>query len=327
MDYVRFGQTGIKVSRICLGCMTFGNRSPWMVEGEEAAKVLRRAWDLGINFYDTADVYSTGRSEEIVGDFLKGRREDAVVATKVFNPMGEGVNDQGLSSKHLHHALGESLRRLGTDYVDLYQIHRWDYGTPIEETLSVLSEFVSGAKVRYIGASSMWAWQFAKALHVSDTKGYARFVSMQNLYNLLYREEEREMIPLCMDEKIAVIPWSAIAAGILSGKYFDGSRVTTSEKDNGRVSPGSMAHSRYVGKASSDEIVRRTLEVASNKGVSASQVAIAWLLGKGVTAPIVGTTKVEHLEEFVGALSVKVSPEEAKYLEEPYTPQNTTGHV
>ena len=286
--------------------------------------VLRRAWDLGINFYDTADVYSKGRSEEILGEFLKGSREDAVVATKVFNPMGEGANEQGLSSKHLHHALDESLRRLGMDYVDLYQTHRWDYGTPIEETLSVLSELVEGGRVRYIGASSMWAWQFAKALYTSDLRGYARFVSMQNLYNLIYREEEREMNPLCVAEKIALIPWSPTAAGILTGKYFDGGKIATTEKDSGRVSPGSMAYSRYVGKPSSDEIVRRTREVAGNKGATPTQVAIAWLLYKGVTAPIVGTTKVEHLEEFVESLNVKISAEEAKYLEEPYV---AAGHL
>jgi len=192
MEYARLGQTGLKVSRICLGCMTFGNQSPWMVDGEGAKAVLRRAWDLGITFYDTADVYSKGRSEEILGEFLKGRREDAVVATTLYNSMGEGANSKGLSSKHVNHALDESLRRLGMDYVDLYQTHRWDYDAPIEETLSVLSELVAAGRVRYIGASSMWAWQFAKALYTSDIRGYARFVSMQNLYNLIYREEERE---------------------------------------------------------------------------------------------------------------------------------------
>lgn len=307
--------------------MTFGNQSNWMVDGESAKVVLKRAWDLGINFYDTANVYSRGRSEEILGEFLRGSREDAVVATKVYSPMGELVNQRGLSSKHVHQALGESLRRLGTDYVDLYQIHRWDYDTPIEETLSVLSGLVATGKVRYIGASSMWAWQFAKALYTSDIKGYARFVSMQNLYNLLYREEEREMNPLCAAEKIALIPWSPTAAGILSGRYFEGGRIVTTEKDSSRISPGSMTHSRYVGKPSNDEIVRRAKEVAANKGATATQIAIAWLLYKGVTAPIVGTTKVEHLEEFVGSLEVKISPEEAKYLEEPYVPQMVSGHV
>ncbi len=327
MEYTRLGQTGLKVSRICLGCMTFGNQSPWMVDGEGAKAVLRRAWDLGITFYDTADVYSKGRSEEILGEFLKGGREDAVVATKLYNLMGEGANSKGLSSKHVHHALDESLRRLGMDYVDLYQTHRWDYDTPIEETLSVLSELVAAGMVRYIGASSMWAWQFTKALYTSDIRRYARFVSMQNLYNLIYREEEREMNPLCASEGVALIPWSPTAAGILSGKYFKGGRIVTKDTDSARVSPGSMAHARYVGRAASDEIVRRTVEVAGNKGATPTQVAIAWLLHKGVAAPIVGTTKVEHLEEFVGSLSVKISAEEAKYLEEPYLPMNISGHV
>ncbi len=249
------------------------------------------------------------------------------MATKVYSPMGEGVNQKGLSSKHVHHALGESLRRLGTGYVDLYQTHRWDYDTPIEETLSVLDELVRAGKVRYIGASSMWAWQFCRALYTSDVKGYARFVSMQNLYNLIYREEEREMNPLCAAEKVALIPWSPTAAGILSGKYFEDGKIVTTERDNSRVSPGSMAYSRYVGRPANDEIVRRTKEVAANKGATPTQVAIAWLLHREVTAPIVGTTKVEHLEEFVGLLEVKVSPEEAKYLEEPYIPQAVLGYV
>jgi 1-deoxyxylulose-5-phosphate synthase len=241
--------------------------------------------------------------------------------------MGEGVNDKGLGSKHLHRALGDSLRRLGMDYVDLYQTHRWDYDTPIDETLAVLDGFVSEGKVRYVGASSMWAWQFAKALYTSDAKGYARFVSMQNLYNLLYREEEREMIPLCAAENVALIPWSPTAAGILSGKYFENGRIVTTERDNARVAPASMNHSRYVGKASGDEIVRRLREMATEKGATPAQVAIAWLLHKGVTAPIVGTTSVQHLEEFVGSLDVKVSPGDVRSLEEPYVPQNVTGFV
>ena len=327
MEYVRLGRTGTKVSRICMGCMTFGGEHPWMVDGEGARAVLERAWDLGINFYDTADVYSKGRSEEILGGFLGGRREDAVVATKAYSPMGPGPNERGLSSKHLRRALGESLRRLGTEYVDLYQTHRWDYDTPVEETLSVLSEMVADGRVRYIGASSMWAWQFAGALHASDARGYARFATMQNLYNLIYREEEREMNPLCAAEGVALIPWSPTAAGILSGRYFQGGRVVTTEKDSARVSPGSMAHSRYVGKPSSDEIVRRVRETAGNKGVTPTQVSIAWLLHRGVTAPIVGTTRVDHLEEFVGSLDVKITPGEARFLEEPYVPQDVAGHV
>jgi len=297
-----------------------------MVEEAAAGHVLKRAWDLGINFYDTANVYSQGRSEEILGNFLKGSREDAVIATKVFNAMGEGVNRRGLSSKHVHWQLGESLKRLGTNYVDLYQTHRWDYDTPIAETLSTMTDLVKQGSIRYIGASSMWAWQFAKALYTSDINGYARFVSMQNLYNLVYREEEREMNPLCADQKVGLIPWSPTAAGILSGKYFEGGKIVVAPDANGRVAPGSMAHGRYVGKPSNDEIVKRTKELAVNKGATPTQVAIAWLLYKGVASPIVGTTKVEHLEEFVGSLEVKVSPEDAKYLEEPYLPQRVTGH-
>jgi aryl-alcohol dehydrogenase (NADP+) len=297
-----------------------------MVEEAGAGPVLKRAWDLGINFYDTANVYSQGRSEEILGNFLKGSREDAVIATKVFNAMGEGINQRGLSSKHIHWQLGESLKRLGTHYVDLYQTHRWDYSTPIAETLSTMTDLVKGGRIRYIGASSMWAWQFAKALYTSDINGYARFVSMQNLYNLVYREEEREMNPLCADEKVGLIPWSPTAAGILSGKYFEDGKIVVAPDANGRVAPGSMAFDRYVGKPSNDEIVKRTKELAVNKGATPTQVAIAWLLYKGVTSPIIGTTKVEHLEEFVGSLEVKVSPDDAKYLEEPYLPQRVTGH-
>ena len=315
MEYVRLGQTGLKVSRICLGCMSFGNEAAWMVDGEGAKRVLGRAWDLGINFYDTANVYSSGRSEEIVGEFLQGRRDEAVLATKVRWGMGQGPNRQGLSRGHIMWQVEESLRRLKTDHVDLYQIHRWDYETPIEETLSALTDLVRGGKVRYIGASSMWGWQFAKALYASDMKGYARFVSMQDLYNLLYREEEREMIPLCRAEGVALIPWSPTAAGFLSGKYFENGKLASREGDSQRVAPGTMGHSRYVGKPQNDQIVGRVLEVAKQKGATPNQVALAWLLTKGVTSPIIGTSKVEHLEEMVGALGVKISENEAKYLE------------
>ncbi len=326
MEYVRLGRTGLKVSRIGLGCMTFGNESDWMVDGDGARQVLRRAWDLGINFFDTANAYSQGKSEEIVGEFLQGRREDSIVATKVHHPMGEGPNRQGLSAKHVRWQAGESLKRLRTDYIDLYQIHRWDYDTPIEETLSVLTDLVRGGAVRYAGASSMWAWQFAKALFTSDARGFARFVSMQNLYNLLYREEEREMIPLCTSEQVALIPWSPTASGILSGRYFADGKVATSATGNTRISPGSFAHKRYVGKPVNDQIVGRLVEVAANMKVTPTQVAIAWLLHRGVTSPVVGTTKVEHLEEFVGALDVRISADDANYLEEPYVPQTVTGH-
>jgi len=326
MEYVRLGETGLKVSRICLGCMSFGNSGDWMVEEEDAKRVLRRAWDLGVNFFDTANVYSKGRSEEILGGFLGGMRNDAVVATKVRGEMGQGPNGQGLSRAHIMWQVGESLRRLKTDHIDLYQIHRWDYGTPIEETLSTMTDLVREGKVRYIGASSMWAWQFAKALFTSDMRGYARFVSMQDLYNLLYREEEREMIPLCRAEGVALIPWSPTAGGFLSGRYLQDGKLVTTENDNKRVAPGSVGHSRYIGRPQNDQVMGRVVEVAKRKGVTPNQVALAWLLLRGVTAPIIGTSKVEHLEEMVGAVDVKMSDEEAKYLEEPYLPQPISGH-
>lgn len=298
-----------------------------MVEEEGAERVLKRAWDLGINFFDTANVYSKGRSEEILGEFLSGMRNDAVVATKVRGEMGQGPNGQGLSRAHIMWQVGESLHRLKTDYIDLYQIHRWDYGTPIEETLSTMTDLVRGGKVRYTGASSMWAWQFAKALYTSDTKGYARFVSMQDLYNLLYREEEREMIPLCKAEGVALIPWSPTAGGFLSGKYFQEGKLVATQKDSQRVAPGSMGHSRYTGKPQNDQIVGRVVEMAKQKGITPNQVALAWLLLRGATAPIIGTAKVEHLEEMAEAVNVKMSEEEAKHLEEPYLPQPVTGHA
>ena len=327
MEYVRLGPTGLKISRICLGCMSFGTEAKWMADGEEAKRVLRRAWDLGINFYDTANVYSKGRSEELLGEFLTGSREDAVVATKVRSEMGPGVNQKGLSRKHIMWQSRESLRRLKTDHVDLYQIHRWDYDTPIRETLSALSDLVQSGSVRYIGASSMWAWQFAKALYTSDVEGYARFISMQNLYNLLYREEEREMIPLCKSEGIALIPWSPTAGGFLSGKYSKKGRFITSEGDSARVAPGSAGYTRYATRPESASIAERVVEMANRKGVSPNQVALAWLLQKGVTAPIVGTSNVSHLEDMVGSLSVKISEDEGKYLEEPYLPRAVSGHT
>ena len=327
MEYVRLGSTGLKVSRICLGCMSFGSGSDWMVDGEAAKKVLKRAWDLGINFFDTANVYSKGRSEEILGDFLSGFRDEAVIASKVNGEMGSRPNQRGLSRRHIMWQARESLRRLKTSYIDLYQIHRWDYETPIDETLSALTDLVKHDSVNYIGASSMWAWQFAKALYTSDLKGYARFVSMQDLYNLIYREEEREMIPLCRSEGVALLPWSPTAAGFLSGKYLQNGKLVTTEKNNTRVNPGSMGHTRYVGKPQNDQIVSRVVEVAKNKGATPNQIALAWLLRKGVTSPIIGTSKVEHLEEMVDCINVKLTDEEAKYLEEPYSPQPTTGYT
>jgi aryl-alcohol dehydrogenase (NADP+) len=327
MEYVKLGPTGLKVSRICLGCMSFGSETNWMVDGEAAKQVLKRAWDLGINFFDTANVYSKGRSEEILGEFLSGSRGDAVIATKVRGEMGQGVNQKGLSRGHIMWQVKESLRRLKTDYIDLYQTHRWDYDTPIEETLSAMTDLIKSGEVRYIGASSMWAWQFAKALYTSDMKGYARFVSMQNLYNLLYREEEREMIPFCRNEGIALIPWSPTAGGFLSGRYFENGRLITTEKDNARVAPGSFGYARYVGRPQNDQIVGRVVEMAKRKEVTPNQVALAWLLHRGVAAPIIGTSNAQHLEEMVVSTTVKISEEEAKYLEEPYLPQPVSGHT
>lgn len=327
MEYVRLGDTGLKVSRIILGAMEFGNAAPWMVEIDEARKIFKKAWDLGINFFDTANVYSRGRSEEILGQLIQeiGTREDAVIATKVFGVMGDKPNQRGLSRKHIMWQIKESLRRLKTDYIDLYQIHRWDYETPIEETLSTLTDLIRQGIVRYIGASSMWAWQFTKALYIADMKGYARFVSMQNVYNLLYREEEREMIPLCKAEGIGIIPWSPTAVGVLSGKYYkDGKLIPP--VDNPRLSPDRIDYKIYIEPPENAEIVKRVIEVAQNKGVKPVQIALAWLLHKGVTAPIIGTTKTEHVEEAVEATTIKLTDDEIKYLEEPYKPKPVFGH-
>jgi aryl-alcohol dehydrogenase-like predicted oxidoreductase len=326
MQYVNLGKSGLKVSRICLGTMSFGNAAEWMVEKEEAFKVLRRAWDLGINFYDTANVYSRGRSEEILGEFLRDFREDAVIATKVYNPMGPGPNHRGLSRKHIRWQIRESLRRLGTDYVDLYQVHRWDYTTPIEETLSALDQLVGEGRVLYIGASSMWAWQLSEALHLSQEMGWASFVSVQNLYNLLYREEEREVIPLAKAKGLGLIPWSPTAVGVLSGKYLRDGKLVVQEGENPRLRQGSGDRRIYIDPPENAEIVRRVVEVAGRKGVTPTQVALAWLLAKGVTAPIIGTTKPEHVDEAVGATEVNLTQEEVKYLEEPYRPKPVFGH-
>ena len=329
MDYVNFGGTGLKVSKLCLGCMSFGNSADYMVEQDEASKVIAKAWDLGINFFDTANVYSAGRSEEILGAAIKDYgRENLVVATKVYNDIGIGPNHRGLSRKHIRWQIEESLKRLNMGYIDLYQIHRWDYETPIEETLSALTDLVREGKVRYIGASSMWAWQFSRALYISKIKGFEGFSSMQNLYNLIYREEEREMLPLCSAENIAVIPWSPTAGGILSGKYFADGKIATSTSDYSRLIPGSFAYKRYAGKPASDEIVKRLIELAQKKGTEPAQLAISWLLTKKVvTSPIIGTSKISHLQEFVGSLEVKLDPEEVLYLEEPYQSQFISGHV
>ncbi len=320
MQYKRFGTTGIKVSRICLGCWSFGT-SEWMSEMDGAKKIIERAIDLGINFFDTANAYSMGRSEEIVGEILKNYRNDVILATKVYFPMGDGPNEQGLSRVHILHQIEGSLNRLQTDYVDLYQTHRWDYNTPIEETLKTLDDLVHQGKVRYIGASSMWAFQLTLALWISDRLNLEHFESMQNHYNLCYREEEREMIPLCQDQGIALIPWSPLARGFLTGKY---------KRDE---SPDSLRyqHDEYMKKRffkpEDFDVLNRVEEVAREKGVKPAQIALSWLFQKlHITSPVIGFSRVEHVEEAVEALDIKLSTSEIERLEEPYKPHNVMGH-
>jgi aryl-alcohol dehydrogenase-like predicted oxidoreductase len=324
MDYVRLGQSGLEVSRLCLGCMTYGapdrGNHPWTLGEEQSRPFIKRALELGITFFDTANVYSDGTSEEIVGRALKdfARREEVVIATKVHGRMRPGPNGAGLSRLAIMTEIDNSLRRLGTDYVDLYQIHRWDYSTPIEETLEALHDVVKAGKARYIGASSMYAWQFAKALFTADLNGWTRFVSMQNYYNLLYREEEREMLRLCQAEGIGVIPWSPLARGRLTRDWDESS--ARSETDE-------FGKSLYARTGEADrKVVQRVAEIASRRGVPRAQVALAWLLHKPVvTAPIVGASKPQHLEDAVAALSIKLTPEEMTELEEPYVPHAVAG--
>ncbi len=310
----------MQVSRICLGTMSFGNSEEWMVEMDEARRIVKRALDLGVNFFDTANVYSIGRSEEIMGELLNDRRDDVVIATKVRLSTGEGPNREGLSRYHILSQVRKSLKRLRTDKIDLYQIHRWDHNTPIEETLQTLSDLVQQGTVNYIGASSMWAWQLAKALFTSDRLGIARFVSMQNHYNLCYREEEREMIPLCKDQGIGLIPWSPLARGFLTGRY-----KRTKKPESARYRADKYFAERFF-RPEDFDIVERAEEVANEKGVKTSQIALAWLLHKGVNAPIIGATRVEHLEEAVGSLDVHLSEDEVKRLEEPYKLHRIIGH-
>lgn len=325
MKYVNLGKAGLKVSRICLGTMTFGSRKwrDWMLEEEEAHPIFRRAAELGINFFDTADVYSLGVSEEITGRALKDLfrdRDEYVVATKVHQPMGDKANQRGLSRKHVLGGIDASLRRLGLDHVDLYQIHRWDPGTPIEETMEALHDVVRAGKARYIGASSMYAWQFAKALFTADLHGWTRFVAMQNHYNLIYREEEREMIPLCIDQGVGVIPWSPLARGFLMGnRTREKSGETTRSKNDG------FAHSMYYQDVDF-EITDRVGQLAERLGISRATLALAWILHKpGITSPVVGTTKPPHLGEAVAALDVKLTQDDIAYLEEPYRPKGVLG--
>ena len=320
MQYTRLGSTGLQVSRICLGTMSFGNSEEWMVELEKAKPIVKRAVDLGVNFFDTANLYSNGRSEEIVGELLKGHRDDVVIATKVRLKVGEGPNKEGLSRYHILQQVRKSLKRLQTDRIDLYQIHRWDYGTTIDETLLALNDLVRQGTVGYIGASSMWAWQFAKALFTSDHFGIARFVSMQNHYNLCYREEEREMIPLCKDQGIGLIPWSPLARGFLTGRYKRGKAPSTS-----RYKTDKYFAERFF-RPEDFDVVERAEEVAKEKGATAAQIALAWLLHKGVNAPIIGATKVEHIDEAVGSVDIQLSDVDMAKLEEPYKIHRILGH-
>jgi len=314
MEYVRLGRTGLKVSRICLGCMSFGSGMDWMLPEDKSRDIVRAALDGGINFFDTADVYSQGQSEQILGRALNEfgvKREDVVVATKVFHPMGQDPNARGLSRKHLFHSIDNSLQRLGLDYVDLYQIHRFDRETPIQETLEALSEVVAAGKALYIGASSMAAWQFAKMLFTSDELGLARFATMQNNYSLIYREEEREMIPLCVDQGVGLIPYSPIGGGLLAGSRKAGTIRSSSP----------MARDRF-NRPADEAVIDAVRQVAEKRGVKPAEVAIAWLLGKpGVTAPIVGATKAAHLEDPIKAVGTRLSDEEVSILEGAYETQ------
>src|SRR5512147_1077388 len=326
MEYARLGSTGMKVSRICLGCMGFGDAArwvhKWVLDEANSRPIIQKALEMGINFFDTANVYSLGASEEILGRALKdfAQRDEVVIATKLHGKMREGPNGSGLSRRAILSEIDHSLKRLETDYVDLYIIHRWDYETPIEETMEALHDVVKAGKARYIGASAMWAWQFQKALHVSDQHGWARFASMQDHYNLIYREEEREMLPLCRAEKIGVIPYSPLASGRLTRDWSSESTLR-SETDQ-------IQKSKYDAAAEFDRpIVERVAELAQKHEVPRTHIALAWLLQKEpVTAPIIGATKISHLEEAVGALSVKLTPDDVAYLEEPYVPHRIMGH-
>jgi aryl-alcohol dehydrogenase-like predicted oxidoreductase len=324
MNYLNLGSTGLKVSRLCLGCMTYGSSKwrDWVLDEEESRSFIKRALEAGVNFFDTANMYSDGASEEVIGRAIRdfANRDEIVLATKVFNPMRKDPNGRGLSRKAIMTEIDHSLKRLGTDYVDLYQTHRWDYNTPIEETMEALHDVVKSGKARYIGASSMFAWQFTQSLYISDLHGWTRFVSMQNHYNLIYREEEREMLPLCRDQGIGVIPWSPLARGFLAGnRNKQGGETTRAKSDD---------YARQLYYQDDDfAIADRLSEVAQARGLPNMQIALAWILSKpGVTAPIIGASKPNHLDDAIGALSVKLSPEETKQLEEPYKPHRVLGH-
>jgi len=323
MQYASLGRSGLKVSRICLGMMSYGSSKwrPWVLDEDAARPFVKKALELGVTFFDTADMYSEGMSEEVLGravrDFAK--REDLVIATKVFYPMGKSPNDRGLSRKHILSAIDASLRRLGMDYVDLYQIHRYDPETPIEETMEALNDVVRSGKARYIGASSMYAWQLARMLDIADQHGWTRFISMQNHYNLAYREEEREMLPLCREDGIGVIPWSPLGRGLLAGKRREGQAG-----DSARAKSDAYSRQLYIDEDL--EVARRVVETGSKRGVSPARIALAWLLSRpGVVAPIVGATHLDHLEDAAGAVDVSLSEEENGFLEEPYRPHVVRG--
>lgn len=325
MEYQRLGKSGLEVSRICLGTMTYGSSKwrDWVLEEGESRPFIQRALELGINFFDTADAYSTGVSEEILGRALKdfARRDEVVIASKVFFPMGDKPNQGGLSRVHIMNAIDDSLRRLGTDYIDLYQIHRWDPETPIDETLEALHDVVKSGKVRYIGASSMYAWQFSKTLYLADINGWTRFVAMQNHYNLVYREEEREMLPLCRSEGVGVIPWSPLARGFLSGN-----RSRQDWGETPRAKSDEFAHDMYY-QESDFTVVERVIEIAEQRGATPSQIALAWLLHQpGVTAPIIGASQMAHLEQDAAAIDIELSQEELDILQQPYQPHSILGH-
>jgi aryl-alcohol dehydrogenase (NADP+) len=326
MQYINLGKTVMKVSRLCLGMMSYGSKQwrSWLLGQEEAKPFVARALEAGINFFDTADVYSIGESERITGNLLRElgvNRQNVIVATKVNGQMSNDINDRGLSRKHILDSIDKSLQRLQMDYVDLYQIHRWDYQVPIEETMEVLNDVVRAGKARYIGASSMFAWQFAKSLHLCEKHGWTKFVSMQNHYNLVYREEEREMIPLCVDQGIGLIPWSPMARGFFAGNRYRGGGGDTERARNDPFGTGLYFREEdFV-------VADRATEVANTRGVTGSQVALAWILSKPhITAPIIGATRMEHLDQAIAALDLQLTEDEIKQLEEPYKPHPILGH-
>ncbi len=326
MEMARFGKTGMKVSRLCLGCMTYGSTKwrDWVLDEEASRPFIKQALERGVNFFDTADIYSLGASEEILGRAIKdfAKRDEVVIATKLFHAMGPSVNAHGSSRKHVMEAIDASLRRLGTDYVDLYQVHRFDYDTPIEETVEALSDVVRAGKALYVGASSMWAWQFARMISVARERGLAEFVSMQNFYNLVYREEEREMMKFCADQNIAVIPWSPLARGFLAGSGVGAGAATV----RGRTDQYSVALG--LGSRQDEAIRRRVAEAAEKLGVKPAVVALAWVLSKPfITAPIVGASKPHHLDDAIAALSLKLDARTIARLEQPYQPKAVVGHT